>query len=196
MTLESFLATYGYPAIWIGTFLEGETILVLGGLAAHQGYLRLSMVILSAFAGSLMGDQLFFFLGRRHSEYVLKKLPGWRSRIARAHQLVGRHERTTIVLFRFFYGLRTITPFVMGMSSVRVGRFVVFNALGALLWAAVLGTAGYLFGQAAQAFLGEIKRFEKWLLAGVLGVGVLIWLVRQWRRRRRPPMAGPPFPGK
>ena len=50
-------------AVILGTFLEGETILVLAGLAAHQGYLSLSGIILAAFAGSLCGDQLFFFWG-------------------------------------------------------------------------------------------------------------------------------------
>lgn len=57
--METFVQTYGYWAILIGTFLEGETILVLGGLAAHMGYMDLNGVILAAFAGSLSGDQLF-----------------------------------------------------------------------------------------------------------------------------------------
>jgi len=60
MDLQSIVENYGYAAILIGTFLEGETILVLAGLAAHQGYLILTWVILAAFAGSLCGDQLFF----------------------------------------------------------------------------------------------------------------------------------------
>lgn len=71
--METFLQTYGYWAILIGTFLEGETILVLGGLAAHMGYMDLSGVILSAFTGSLCGYQLFFFLGRRYSAFLLNR---------------------------------------------------------------------------------------------------------------------------
>jgi len=60
MNLQSIIENYGNAAILIGTFLEGETILVLAGLAAHQGYLLLSGVIFAAFLGSLCGDQLFF----------------------------------------------------------------------------------------------------------------------------------------
>jgi len=60
MDLQSIIEHYGYAAILIGTFFESETILVLAGLAAHQGYLVLSWVILAAFVGSLCGDQLFF----------------------------------------------------------------------------------------------------------------------------------------
>ena len=99
MTLGTFLASYGYLALWLGTFLEGETILVLGGVAAHQGYLKLTGVILAAFAGSFMGDQLFFFLGRRHSDYILRKRPGWQHSIDRVNLLLARFENTTILIF-------------------------------------------------------------------------------------------------
>jgi membrane protein DedA with SNARE-associated domain len=57
---ETILKTYGYWAIFIGTFAEGETILILGGIAAKLGYLALPWVILAAFVGGLCGDQLFF----------------------------------------------------------------------------------------------------------------------------------------
>ena len=76
MTIDSFIENYGYLAILVGTFLEGETILILAAFAAHRGYMHLEWVIAAAFAGSLCGDQLFFFLGRRHSERFLKKRPG------------------------------------------------------------------------------------------------------------------------
>ena len=59
--MEHLIDTYGYWAVLLATFPEGETILVIAGFAAHQGYLTLMPVILAAFAGSLCGDQLFFF---------------------------------------------------------------------------------------------------------------------------------------
>ena len=184
MAFETFLTSYGYLAVLIGTFLEGETILVLGGLAAHQGYLYLIGVIGAAFAGSLMGDQLFFFLGRRHSDWILKKRPTWQLKISRAENLISRYETVVILSFRFLYGLRSIIPFVLGMSRVRVGKFIALNMIGALVWAIAVGTAGYLFGRAFEMVLGEIKSIEKWVLAGVLAVGVLVWFIH-FRRLRR-----------
>ena len=62
MSLEQLIESYGYIVLVIGTFLEGETILVLGGIAAKLGYLQLYGVVLAAFIGSLAGDQLYFFL--------------------------------------------------------------------------------------------------------------------------------------
>ena len=71
MTLASFLSSYGYPALLIGTFLEGETILVLGGLAAHQGYLsqveKWLLVAVAAVGG--LAWLIYFLCSRRnHNE--------------------------------------------------------------------------------------------------------------------------------
>jgi len=187
MTLATLISSYGYPALVIGTFLEGETILVLGGLAAHLGYLKLSGVILSAFAGSFLGDQLFFFLGRRHSGYILDKRPAWQKRIDRAHRLLAQYETPMILGFRFIYGMRTITPFVLGTSKVRAVKYMILNAIGAAVWATAVAVGGYFFGHAVEPVLGEIKHFEVILLIGVSGVGLVVWFVRKRRHRHHPP---------
>ena len=110
MDLQSIIENYGYAAILIGTFLEGETIVVLAGLAAHQGYLVLTWVILAAFLGSLGGDQLFFYLGRKHSQVVLSRRPGWKQKAEKVHKMMNRFQTPMILSFRFLYGLRTVAP--------------------------------------------------------------------------------------
>jgi membrane protein DedA with SNARE-associated domain len=67
MPVDALIAHSGYAAVLVGTFLEGETVLVLAGIAAHRGYLDLPLVIGAAFLDTLFGDQLYFFLGRRHA---------------------------------------------------------------------------------------------------------------------------------
>lgn len=61
MNIAQILQDYGYPAVFLGTLHEGETIMLLGGLAAHPGYLSLDWVIACGFCGTLIGDQLYFF---------------------------------------------------------------------------------------------------------------------------------------
>ena len=123
--MEAFLQTYGYWAVLIGTFLEGETILVLGGLAAHLGYMNLTGVILAAFAGSLCGDQFFFFLGRHHSTFLLTRRPSLTPKLERANRLIDRFQTPLILGFRFLYGLRTVMPFAIGVSKIPVIRFFI-----------------------------------------------------------------------
>jgi len=183
--LPSLIEHYGYAGILIGTFLEGETILVLAGLAAHQGYLVLPWVILAAFLGSLCGDQLFFYLGRKHSQAVLSRRPGWKQKAEKVHKMMNRFQTPMILSFRFLYGLRTVAPFVIGMSPVSAKKFILLNAAGAIVWATVVASGGYLFGHALEVFIGEVKSYEIYIMGGVAIVGALIWVSHFYRRRKR-----------
>ena len=185
VTLQSFVDTYGYLAIMVGTFFEGETILVLGGVAAYRGYLALPWVIASAFLGSLGGDQLFFCLGRRHSEAVLAKRPSWRARIEKATALLERFRRPFMIGFRFLYGLRTVSPFAIGLSRIPAGQFFRYNAAGALLWAMAIGSGGYLIGNAMELLLGDVRRYETAAIVTIAAVGLLAWSIHFLLRRRK-----------
>lgn len=177
MTLETLISTYGYTAIGIGTFLEGETILILGGLAAHGGYLQLEWVITSAFLGTLFGDQLYYYLGRIKGKEWLDRKPHWKVKSRRVFDLLDKHQVPFIIGFRFIYGLRTITPFAIGVSGISPLRYLILNALGGLLWAVVIGSVGYLFGNAVELVLGDIKKYELGLLAVIAVIGILIWVI-------------------
>jgi membrane protein DedA with SNARE-associated domain len=72
---------------------------------------------------------------------------------------------------------------LMGASTLSATRFALFNALGAALWAAVVGGIGWVFGQAAEQLLGEIRHFELWILGGLAALGLITWLVRRRRSR-------------
>ena len=85
--LKHVIEQYGYIALFIGTFLEGETILLLAGFAAHspEFHLDLTWVIVAAFAGSLSGDQTAFFVGRYWGKKLMARSEKWRSRAERVH---------------------------------------------------------------------------------------------------------------
>lgn len=183
--MQHLIEHYGYLGVLIGTFLEGETILILGGFAAHRGYLSLPGVVLCAFGGSLLSDQLLFYLGRQHSQFLLRRHPQWEPRIARLKVAINRYRIPIILAFRFWYGLRMVTPFTLGMSRVRWPEFILFNIIAAMLWAGVIGYAGYLFGNALQIVLGDLKSYEGLVLAGLVLLGAMAWGLRRWKNIRR-----------
>jgi membrane protein DedA with SNARE-associated domain len=185
MDMQTIIENYGYAAILIGTFLEGETILVLAGLAAHQGYLTLSGVIVAAFLGSLWGDQLFFYLGRKHSQAVLAKRPAWKTKAEKVHKLMNHYQTPMILSFRFLYGLRTVAPFVIGTSAVPFKKFIFLNAIGALIWAVIVGSGGFLFGHALEILIGKIKSYEIYVMGSIAISGLSIWIFYFYRRRRQ-----------
>jgi len=185
MDLPGLIENYGYAAILVGTFLEGETILVLAGIAAHQGYLVLVWVILAAFLGSLGGDQLFFYLGRKHSRAVFSRRPHWKVKAKKIHRMMNRFETPMILSFRFLYGLRTVSPFVIGTSPVSFKKFFFLNAAGALIWAAVFASGGDLFGHALETIIGKVKSYEVYIMGSVAIVGLSVWIFHFFRRRRQ-----------
>ena len=183
--LQQFIDNYGYIAVLIGTLFEGETILLLGGLAAQFGYLELPWVIAVAFVGSLSGDQFWFFVGRRHGNALLARFPTWQQRVEKVHTVLRTYETPVLLGFRFFYGFRNLTPFVVGMGRISRGKFVALNAIGAIVWSVTIACAGYVFGQAVDLVLGDIKRYQIWTIVFVLIVGVAVWLVHIVRGKRR-----------
>ena len=184
MSLESIIETYGYWALLVGTFLEGETILVLGGFAAHRGYLTLPWVILAAFIGSLCGDQLFFYLGRRHSAFILARFPQWKVSIEKVQGLLERFRTPFILVFRFLYGLRLPAPFAIGMTSVPFKEFVLLNMVGAAVWAILVGVGGYLFGNALEIVIGDVKHYEFEAFGLILLAGATLWIIHFYRSRK------------
>jgi membrane protein DedA with SNARE-associated domain len=184
MTVAGFIAEYGYAALFIGTLLEGETVLILAGFAAHQGYLQLHWVIALAGLGGFLGDQFYFWLGRWRADWVARRFTRVTPVLERANALIDRYQDVLIVVMRFLYGLRTVAPIAFGMSKVPMWRFALLNAAGAAVWAIVIGGAGYLFGQVLRLWLNDLKRIEEALLLGMLSVGMIVWAWRRWKLSR------------
>lgn len=181
------LAQYGYLAIFVGTMLEGETIVLVAGFLAHQGYLSLFWIIFSAIIGSCVSDQGLFFLSRIKGAGFLSKFPKLESQ---AKKLAGKMHARPVALalfalfFRFFYGLRNIAPVFLGMSDIPTFRFVVLNLLGAVIWATAFSLGGYVFGKAFTHVAGGIAKFEI-LAIGLIVCGSLIFFAyKRWKKAK------------
>ena len=183
MSLEQLIAQYGYIVVFLGTLLEGETVLILAGFLAHRGYLILSLVILTAFAGTFIGDQFFFYLGRLRGISLVERHRSWQSRYEKASSLLRRHQIPVIVGFRFIYGMRTVTPFLIGLSRVKPAVFFLLNGIGAFVWALAIGCLGYFIGNAMELIFQEVKRYEVAVAATIVCIGVIVWLYHFIRGR-------------
>ena len=176
--LTQAIASHGYWVLALGCLLEGETVLLLAGFAAHRGQLNPLWVLVVASVAAFVGDQCFFRLGRRHGPRVLALRPAWARHAARVHGLLQRWGGWLVVGIRFAYGLRIAGPVVMGASAMPAWRFAAFNALGAVIWAVVVGGLGWLLGGAAEALLGKVQHLEAALLLTLL---LLALAAAAWR---------------
>ncbi len=188
MSFGEIITSYGYLGIVLGTLLEGETTLILGGFFARIGYLDLHWVMLAAFGGTLVSDQFFFFLGRAKGITFLQKRPAWKEKSERVFTLMQSHQAAVMLGFRFFFGLRMVIPVIIGASGLKPLRFFSLNVLTAAIWASIVGSIGYLCGDFLEIIVGEVHKYEIWILAAVVAAGVGLW-GRQWlayRRKRTP----------
>jgi membrane protein DedA with SNARE-associated domain len=148
MDVSQLISDNGYLAILITTFFEGETIQIFAGWAAHKGLLSFPYVVAAGFAGSLAGDQLYYWLGRRFGRPLMHRFPWLETRSAPALSLLRRHDNWFILGFRFVYGVRNIAPFACGVAGIGALRYTLLNTTAALIWATSFATAGYFFGKA------------------------------------------------
>lgn len=84
-------------------------------------------------------------------------------------RLLHRHQFWLILGFRFLYGIRVVTPFIIGASGMKPARFLLLDLLGGLIWSVVIGVAGYLFGQTLEVLLGDLKKDELAVFAVLCG---------------------------
>ena len=185
LDLNALIAAYGYWVIFIGCLLEGETVLILGGMAAHRGSLQWPQVIGWATLGGILGDQLLFWTGRYGGARLLPKLKRHQAAIERVQGLIQRYPSTSVFAVRFLYGMRLVGPMVIGASGLAPWRFALLNVLGAAVWAILFVSAGYWAGEALQHFLGDLKPYRLPIFLGVIALVVLAALVRHLRNRHK-----------
>lgn len=184
MIFQDLIPVFGYAAIAAGSFLEGEATLILGGLATYKGYLGLHWVIACAFAGTLMGDQTCFYLGRTTGSGILKNRIKPGSFPARILKLLVRNQVLMILAFRFLYGFRTVILLSLGASRICPRRFFLLNIIGTSIWVITLCVLGYLFGQTLEAVFSRIKDFQPWLVGTVASAGITALIIYTIRRKR------------
>lgn len=182
------LARYGLAALFLGAGVEGEAVVVSGGLLAHHGAFPLPAAMAAAAAGSCIVDQLWFFAGRHFRNHRWVARARAKPAFARALGVLERHPRWFIFGFRWVYGFRTVSPIAIGTSGIPARTFVPINIAAAIVWACTFTLVGYLAGHAFERLMGRYRPSGQALAIGIaVGVAVLILAgLVHWRRTRRP----------
>jgi membrane protein DedA with SNARE-associated domain len=149
-TLLKHFIDYQLWVIFIGTFIEGEVVLVAGGFLVSEGHLPFSTLVLTATLAAIIGDNFFYWIGR--SQRTGMRHP-WAAgfvrfvgehRLFRGEEFMRRHGGKSVFIVRFFYGLRFAGAMTAGILGMEMGRFFFFNFVGCVAWAVMIGGLGYL----------------------------------------------------
>ncbi|RCX01821.1 MULTISPECIES: DedA family protein [Kosakonia] len=188
MDINHLISQYGYAALVIGSVAEGETITLLGGVAAHQGLLRFWLVVVSVALGGMIGDQLLYLVGRRYGTKILRRFSRHREKIHQAQSLIRRHPYLFVIGSRFMYGFRIIGPLLIGTSRLRPKIFLPLNIVGAIVWALLFTTLGYVGGEVIGPWLHQFDQHVKrwiWLILAIVLVVALRWWFHHRRKKRQ-----------
>ncbi|MFI3220791.1 MAG: DedA family protein [Methylococcales bacterium] len=172
--ITQLIQSYGdwiYLIAFFWAALEGETFVIFAGLAAQRGYLNIYELILAVGLGSLLGDQICFWLGRCYGARLLHHFPKLESGVKRAIVWLERHAVGFILSYRFMYGIRNVSSIAIGMSHLRWQKFALWNFIAAFVWAVAFSNIGYLFGDLIE----HVPEGEDKLASGIhqVMIGVL-----------------------
>lgn len=177
--LVPLVSNYGYIAVFLGSMVEGESVIFIAGFFAHEGILSLSKIIIVSFIGTLFADQALYHVGRHYGNAVIDKFPSLRLRADRAFRLLKRYDNIYILSFRFIWGIRIISPVIIGSSGVEVKRFMILNFIAAIIWSVGSCLVAYYF---AYLIMDKFHLFSKILFGLVLfgaGIGYIVYRYRK-----------------
>lgn len=191
---EHVLSRWGYFGIALGTFVEGEAVLLAAGALTHLGRLSLPFVVLAAMLGSLLWGQTWFFVGRVYGRGVLERRPKWHAHALVLERWIERYGGWLVLGFRFITGAAIVLPLLVGASGFPRGRFFVLDGLGALIWAAVFAFLGLGLGAGLEGALGHRIGMPEIVGIALGGALLLLLVTRQVRAALARNAAMPPSP--
>jgi len=181
--IADFVRDWGYVAVFLGSLIEGESVIFIAGFFAHEGYLSLPKIILVSFIGTLFADQALYFVGRHYGNPFIDRFPSFKPRAEKAFQLLRRYDNIFILSFRFIYGIRIISPVVIGASGIGVKRFMFLNLLAAIIWSVGSCVAAYFFAHLIMEYVHLVPK----AILGLVLIGGGIWYgIYRWRKQQQP----------
>lgn len=193
--LVPYLDQFGYPTLFLLTFLEtsaflglvapGEAIIVVCGFYAYRGILDPWLVGLVAMTGAALGDQVGYLLGRSYGHGLIRRFGRFfffsEKRLRATERYYEKHGGKTVFIGRFMSILRSFGPVVAGISRMRYRTFVAWSVPSCIVWGIVFTVIGYFFGKSWEV----IDRYAGWggAITFVLGVIAVLWFLHRKREK-------------
>ena len=194
-TLMLLIAQYGLLAVFLSVLVEqlgapipAYPILLLAGAMAARGEYSVAALLLLAVLACLIADGAWYLAGRRHGRSVL----GLLCRISlspdacvrQTEAIFVRWGAPSLTVAKFVPGFASVATAMAGAMRIRRAQFLLFDAIGATLWAGLALALGWVFSDAIEEVLLTLVELGKWGL-GILGVLLSLWLGSKWLQRQR-----------
>jgi len=178
---------FAEDALFFGFLLPGETAAIVGGVLARQGTVDLAWLTVAVVLAAIVGDSVGYEMGRRLGPPLLDRraLRRRAERAEKARDLIRRRGPAAVFLGRFVALLRSLVPALAGASEMPYRRFLLYNALGGVIWGVGNVLLGYAAGAAYQRAESLVGRTVALVAGGLVLVALVVWRTRRHRRHKR-----------
>lgn len=172
-------------AAFVGLLVPGESFVSLAGFLASQGLLKLEVLFPLVIISAVLGDITGYFVGRKLGEPFLTtshrflRIP--ESLVQSAKQFFQRHGGKTMLVARFIGFLRSLAPFLAGAAKANFLEFLIFDILGAGLWATTFLLIGYFLGESYKVVEKYINRGGLFLILLIIGIWAAVTFIRRYK---------------
>lgn len=183
--MEDFLQHYGYLALVVATFFEGEIAILIASSLVSSGTFGGLETIIFGFFGSFLSDWVYYLIGRFNGTAFVDRRPAIKAKLYPARQFFEAHRLLIMMSYRFLYGFRVILPLLIGLTGVRPMLFLGFSIGTGLLWSTTVATLGYLAGKYLMLTTASFKEHGILIILGFATFGLLLGLtVKRFSERR------------
>jgi len=174
---KQMIDQYGYLAVFISTFIEGEVVVLAAAMLASAGLLQAHWVIAAAALGAFVGHIMFFAIGRWKGMQLIESIPSLRRHYPKANLVMDKYANWSVFIFQYLYGLRLVSAILFGCSTISFPRFLMLQVINCISWAALAFFAGHVIGKVAYEIFEMLGIYG--LLLVILGLAVVGLLLYQ-----------------
>ncbi len=169
---------YGYWAVFIWTFIEGETVFLAAAALASAGIMQPWKVIVVAAGGAFAGHMFFFALGRWRGYEIIHRFPMLERHYPKANKILDHYAHWSIFIFQYLYGTRLVAAILFGASKLDFKRFFFLQMINCMTWSLIIYAIGHMLGLAGVAVL---RHFGIWGLFAAAAVTVAVFTFIYYR---------------
>lgn len=175
--LIELIKEWGYVIVFLGACVEGESIILTASFLAYYGYLSIVKVMMVAFTATLFADQALFWVGKVYGDRIFMKYPQLKERLKKAFVLLHKYDQWFILTFRFIYGIRTLSPIVIGAANIDTVRYTILNFIAAVIWTVISCGVGYFGAKSIKKIITNFETYGLVFLGGIVAaiIGYVIY---------------------
>lgn len=181
---EHLIRDYGYYAVFFFACIEGEIAVLTAGFLCKQGLMSLQLVMISAFLGTVLTEQVLYFVGRIYGTKLLDRYPKLKEKSEKIIEFLRKYDSVFIFGCRFVYGIRNVSPVIIGVADISPLKYSLLNIPAACIWAVIVAGAGYVFANMLEKTKDNLEYFQ-YIALMILLAALICFFLKKNRKKKR-----------